>query len=286
MSSSAALAREQRAERNRGRPTLSFDGVTPYAHYTAVSTLLSLQRPRTEEPAETTFLVATQVMELLFALIRHEWEQARDAVDADDVPAALAALRRGHKAQDVLAESWELLAPMTPTEFNRFRDQLGEASGFQSYGYRHLEFLLGNKSAAMIRPHRADPHVSAELERALAEPSLYDAVLRLLHRRGFPVPAERVERDWTQPAEPHPQVVRVWELVYADDRPDNELLALAEALLDIAERVTLWRHRHAMAVKRTMGAKAGTGGSSGLQWLMRNVQKDVFPELWQLRTQL
>lgn len=170
MPSSAALTRQQRAERNRGRPTLSFDGLTPYADYTGVSTLLSLQRPRTDEPAETTFLIATQVMELLFALIRHEWEQARAAVDADNVPAALAALRRGHKAQDVLVESWELLAPMTPTEFNQFRDQLGEASGFQSYGYRHLEFLLGNKSAAMIRPHRADPRASAELQRALAEP--------------------------------------------------------------------------------------------------------------------
>jgi len=286
VSPSAALARQERAERNRGRPTLSFDGATPYVRYGAVDTLLSLQRPNTDEPAETSFIITTQVMELLFALVRHEWEQARSALDADDVPAALAALRRGHAAQDVLVESWDLLSALTPTEFNRFRDHLGEASGFQSYGYRHLEFLLGNKSAAMIGPHRADPRVRAELERALGEPSLYDAALRLLHRRGLPVPAERVERDWTRPAEPHPQVVRAWELVYADDRPGNELLALAEALLDTAERVTRWRHRHLMAVKRAMGAKPGTGGSAGLRWLRGNVQQDVFCELWQLRTGL
>jgi len=282
--SSAALSRQERAERNRGRPTLAFDGTTPYARYGAIDTLLSLQRPATDEPAETSFIIATQVMELLFTLVRHEWERARDALDADDVPAALAALRRGHGAQDVLVDSWELLATLTPTEFNRFRDHLGEASGFQSYSYRHLEFLLGNKSAAMIRPHRADPRAGARLRRALGEPSLYDAALRLLHRRGLPVPAERVERDWTLPVEPHPQVVRAWELVYADDRPGNELLALAEALLDTAERVTRWRHRHLMAVKRTLGAKPGTGGSSGLRWLSGNVQQDVFPELWQLRT--
>ncbi|MEY9213193.1 tryptophan 2,3-dioxygenase [Thermobifida halotolerans] len=286
MSPSAALSRRERAEHNGDRPTLSFDGATPYVRYGAIDTLLSLQRPNTDEPAETSFIITTQVMELLFTLVRHEWEQARDAVDADDVPAALAALRRAHGAQDVLVESWDLLATMTPTRFNRFRDQLGEASGFQSYTYRHLEFLLGNKSAAMIGPHRADPRARAELERALAEPSLYDAVLRLLHRRGLPVPAERVERDWTEAVEAHPDVVRVWAVVYADDRPGNELLDLAEALLDTAERVTRWRHRHLMAVKRAMGAKPGTGGSAGLRWLSRNAQQDVFPELWQLRTQI
>ncbi|TDQ52385.1 tryptophan 2,3-dioxygenase [Actinorugispora endophytica] len=284
MASSTAYSHRERAGQDGELPTLSFDGGTPYARYGGIDTLLSLQNPVSDEPAETSFIITTQVMELLFTLVRHEWELARDALEADDVPAALAALRRGAGAQDVLVESWGLLATMTPTEFGRFRDGLGEASGFQSHTYRHLEFLLGNKSAAMVRPHRATPEARARLERALAEPGLYDAALRLLHRRGVPVPAERVERDWTSPAPPHPDVVRAWALVYADDRPGNELLALAEALLDTAERMTRWRHRHLMAVKRTMGAKPGTGGSSGLRWLDRNAREDVFPELWQLRT--
>lgn len=186
----AAAERADRADRNHGRPTLSFgdDGPTPYVDYAGIDALLGLQRPRSAEPAETAFIIATQVMELLFTLIRHEWEQARDALDADDVAGALAALRRGRGAQDVLVDSWELLATLKPTEFNRFRDGLGESSGFQSYTYRHLEFLLGNKSAAMVRPHRAMPDVRAGLERSLGEPSLYDAALRLLHRRGLPCP--------------------------------------------------------------------------------------------------
>ncbi|MDA8372302.1 MAG: tryptophan 2,3-dioxygenase family protein [Nocardiopsaceae bacterium] len=276
--------RADRAARNGGRPTLAFDRAAPYVDYGAIDTLLSLQRPRTAEPAETSFIIATQVMELLFTLIRQHWEAARDALDADDVPAALAGLRRAIYAQDVLVSSWDLVATLTPTEFGRFRDALGEASGFQSYTYRHLEFLLGNKSAALIGPHRAAPQVRADLERALAAPGLYDAALRLLHRRGYPVPAGQVERDWSRPYSAHPGVERAWAEVYADDRPGNTLLALAEALLDTAERVTRWRHRHLMAVKRSMGAKPGTGGSSGLEWLAKNTEQDVFPELWSLRT--
>ncbi|CAM3743129.1 tryptophan 2,3-dioxygenase [Nocardiopsis rhodophaea] len=280
----AERERAARAARNRGRPTTTVEQACEYVRYGGVDTLHDLQRPRTDEPAEVSFIITTQVMELLFTLIRQRWEQARDALDADDVPAALAALKRGAEAQDVLANSWDLLASLTPTEFNRFRDALGEASGFHSFAHRHLEFLLGNKSERMIEPYSALPRVRAELEHALAEPSLYDAALRLLHRRGLPVPDERVERDWSERYTPHPGVERAWAAVYADDRPGNELLALAEALLDTAERVTRWRHRHLMAVKRSMGAKPGTGGSSGLEWLAESANKDVFPELWSLRT--
>lgn len=279
----AEAERADRAARNAGRPTLAFDHATPYVRYGGIDTLLGLQRPRTDEPAETSFIITTQVMELLFTLLRERWERARAALEADDVPAALSWLRQAAQVQDVLVHSWDLLASMTPTEFGRFRDSLGEASGFQSYTYRYLEFLLGNKSAALVRPHRAMPEVAEDLERALARPSLYDAALRLLRRRGLPVPADRAERDWSRPYTPHPDVERAWARVYADDRPGNDLLALAEALLDTAERVTRWRQRHLAAVKRTMGAKPGTGGSSGLDWLDRNARQDVFDELWSLR---
>ncbi|MBB4932588.1 tryptophan 2,3-dioxygenase [Lipingzhangella halophila] len=273
---------EPAAAGGREGPALDGDRAGEYLRYARVDTLLSLQHPRTSEPAEVSFIITTQVMELLFTLIRQRWEAARDALDADEVAGAIAELRRGTQVQDVLVASWELLATLTPAEFTRIRESLGDASGFHSFAYRHLEFLLGEKSAAMVRQFRSTPEVRAGLERALAAPSLYDAALRLLHRRGFAVPPERVERDWTRRYEPHTEVERAWGEVYAGER--GELFELAEALLDTAERVTRWRHRHLMAVKRAMGAKPGTGGSSGLEWLRASAERDVFPELWTLRT--
>ncbi|GHC89070.1 tryptophan 2,3-dioxygenase [Nocardiopsis terrae] len=280
----AEAARADRAESNGGKPTLAFDQNTPYVDYVGIDTLLSLQNPRTKEPAESAFIITTQVMELLFALVQERWEAARDAMEDDDVPGAVAWLRSACNAQDVLNSSWALLGDMTPTQFNRFRDAFGEASGFQSYSYRKLEFLLGNKSAAMIRPHKAMSGVVTELTTLLERPSLYDAALRLLHRRGLPVPDSSIERDWTADYEPSAEVEQAWIGVYSDDRPGNELFLLAEALVDVAERVTRWRQLHLVAVKRTMGGKPGSGGSNGLNWLARNAEQDVFPELWSLRS--
>ncbi|MFW5419464.1 tryptophan 2,3-dioxygenase [Nocardiopsis sp. CNT-189] len=285
-SQSTAVPGGPRGAREDGRPRLDFDGGTPYAEYAAIDVLLDLRRPRTDEPAETDFIVATQVMELLFDLLAEHWVRARDALERDDVPAALAELRKGTRVQDVLVSSWDLLADLTPTEFARFRSAFGEASGFQSHTYRRLEFLIGNKSAAMLRPYQDAPRARADLERALAEPGLYDAALRLLARRGLPVPAEAVDRDWTRPYRPDPGVERAWAGVYADDTPGNELFLLAEALLDTAERVTRWRWRHLSAVKRSLGAKPGSGGSDGVRWLAGNAARDVFPELWSLRAAL
>lgn len=280
----AEAARADKAESNQGKPTLAFERTTPYVDYAGIDTLLALQNPRTEEPAESAFIIATQVMELLFSLVQERWEAARDAMEADDVPGAVAWLRSACNAQDVLNSSWGLLGDMSPTQFNRFRDSFGEASGFQSYSYRRLEFLLGHKSAAMIRPHKAMSGVVTELTELLERPSLYDAALRLLHRRGLPVPDQAADRDWTADYEPSDEVERAWLEVYADDRPGNELFLLAEALVDVAERVTRWRQLHLTAVKRTMGGKPGSGGSNGLKWLARNAEQDVFPELWSLRS--
>ncbi|MDA2803108.1 tryptophan 2,3-dioxygenase [Nocardiopsis suaedae] len=284
--SAAERRREKRAARTGGEPELDIAGDTPYARYGAIDTLLDLQRPRTDEPSETSFIIATQVMELLFTLLAGHWERARDAMEEDDVPAALAELRRGAHVQDVLVSSWDLLADLSPTEFSRFRDALGDASGFQSHTYRRLEFLLGNTSEPMVRPHKGSPRARAELERAMSEPGLYDAALRLLARRGLPVPEEALERDRARPYAEHDGVRAAWARVYADDTPGNDLFTLAEALLDTAERVTRWRQRHLAAVKRSMGAKPGTGGSNGLRWLAANAAEDVFPELWSLRTEL
>lgn len=261
------------------RPS-SGEGPTPYSCYAAVEQLHALQRPRTDVSAERSFIVTTQVMELLFGLLRHEWTQAQRALRADDLDQAMDALRRGLHVQNVLICSWELLATLTPREFDAFRGELGQASGVQSAAYRRLEFLLGNKSAAMTRPHQGDPRTCAELTAALRAPSLYDDVLALLRRRGLEIPARLLERDRTLPYQSDPAVERAWRLVY-DTRPD--LARLAELLLDVAERVTRWRQRHYAAVRRAMGDGPGTGGSSGLSWLRKAVEADVFPELWTVR---
>lgn len=257
---------------------------TPYATYAGIDTLHELGRPRTDEPAEVSFIVATQVMELLFGLLAHEWLLAQRALRADDLPAAMDALGRGLRVQDVLVGSWELLATMTPMEFEAFRAELGEGSGFQSAAYRRLEFMLGNKAPGMVKLQKGSPRAYEELAAALREPALYDDVLALLGRRGLPVPDTVLKRDLTRPYQPHPGVERAWRAVYTGT--EGDLIRLAELLVDVAERVARWRQRHYMAVRRTLGAKPGTGGSSGLDWLRKAVDRDAFPELWTVRNAL
>jgi tryptophan 2,3-dioxygenase len=249
---------------------------TPYDEYGGIGTLHALCEPRTEVPAERSFIVATQVMELLFGQLRHEWEQAQRALRADDLPAAMDALRRGTKVQDVLVASWDLLATLTPMEFSAFRDALGPASGVQSTAYRRLEFLLGNKSPGMARTH---PGL------ALEEPSLYDDVLAVLDRRGLLAFAPCADTPHSGRYKESPEVEKAWLLVYTSPEC-ADLARLGEVLLDTAERVTRWRQRHYGAVRRAMGAKPGTGGSSGLSWLRAAVDQEVFPELWSVRNEL
>ncbi|MER5350515.1 tryptophan 2,3-dioxygenase family protein [Kitasatospora sp. NPDC002551] len=269
------------------KPNLSFgrDGApergTPYARYARLDELHSLQHPLSEVPAELSFIVTTQVMELLFGLLRHEWTLAQRALREDDLPGALAALRRGTHVQDVLVESWDLLATLTPREFNAFRPLFGEASGFQSSAFLHLEFLLGNKNPALLNMYRDSPRTHAELTAALRSPGLYDDALALLARRGLDVP-DTVSAQRYRPDE---AVAAAWRRVYTEAEHAG-LLPLAEALLDVAERVTRWRQRHLAAVKRSMGGKPGSGGSSGLTWLRRSAEQDVFPELWTIRDEL
>ncbi|MFE2105268.1 tryptophan 2,3-dioxygenase [Kitasatospora sp. NPDC059463] len=266
------------------KPSLSFDRAgepergTPYARYVRLDELHSLQHPLSDTPAELSFIVTTQVMELLFGLLRHEWTLAQRALREDDLPGALSALRRGTHVQDVLVESWDLLATLTPAEFNSFRPLFGEASGFQSSAFLHLEFLLGNKNAALLAMYRDSPRTHAELAAALRSPGLYDDAIALLGRRGLTVPRTVSE----QRHQPDEAVAAAWRRVCTE--PGYAALQpLAEALLDVAERVTRWRQRHLAAVKRAMGGKPGSGGSSGLTWLRRSAEQDVFPELWAIR---
>jgi tryptophan 2,3-dioxygenase len=275
--------RPNRTPGEAGSPDLDFPGTTPYEDYVKASVLTHLQHPRTDDPGELVFLVTTQVMELWFTVLVHEWQTAARALRADDLPTALAALRRSGYELESLNASWKPLARLTPREFNAYRSALGEGSGFQSAMYRRLEFLLGEKSASMLIPHRGAPRAYAELQHALAEPSLYDEVLRHLARCGLAIPDAVLRRDRTLGYEPHPAVERAWQEVYAG-RYDGGLLSLGEALTEVAELVWRWRNDHLAATRRAMGGKPGTGGSAGAAWLEKRVARHVFPELWTARS--
>jgi tryptophan 2,3-dioxygenase len=264
-------------------PHLDFAGTTPYEDYVQADVLTHLQHPLSDDPGEMAFLVTTQVMELWFTVIVHEWEAAADALRRDDLETALAALKRSTYELSSLNASWEPLAHLTPAQFNAYRSALGDGSGFQSAMYRRLEFLLGEKSASMLVPHRGAPRVHGELEKALHEPSLYDEALRYLSRNGEELPESVLSRDVTARHETDPDVEAAWIRVYTGD-PHSPLLRLGEALTEVAELVWRWRNDHLVATRRAMGAKAGTGGSAGVAWLEKRASKNVFPELWTARS--
>ncbi|WP_409470695.1 tryptophan 2,3-dioxygenase family protein [Streptomyces sp. HC307] len=264
-------------------PHLDFQGTTPYEDYVKADVLTHLQHTLSDDPGEMVFLVTTQVMELWFTVIVHEWETAAKALREDRVPVAMDALKRSVRELEALNASWKPLAHLTPAQFNSYRSALGEGSGFQSAMYRRMEFLLGEKSASMLVPHRGAPRVHAELEKALHEPSLYDEVLRLLARRGHAIPDSVLMRDVSQRYEASPEVEAAWTAVYSGD-PGDEVARLGEALTDVAELVWRWRNDHLVATRRAMGAKPGTGGSAGVAWLEKRAQKNVFPELWTARS--
>lgn len=275
--------RATRAARNGGEPTLEFTGRVPYDAYVHASTLHRLQAPLSSDPGEMSFLVISQIMELYFNLTCHELRETQQLLRADRVREALSPLRRAALHLDGLNAAWRSLRWMTPADFNRFRNLLGEGSGFQSAMYRHLELLLGLRDPALIRPFRRQSEVHAELTAALNAPSLWDDVLALLARQGYDLPRELLGRDVAEEHQPHPAVEAAWVQIYTDG-PDNQLRMLGEALSEVAEWFGDWRWHHVKAVQRTMGAKVGSGGSAGLAWLQRSMARVVFPELWSART--
>ena len=257
-----------------------------YEDYARLRTLLTLQEPRTDAPAELSFLVVTQVMELYFTLLRHEWERARSLILAGDTRAAVRTLRRGHGVQDALIGSWEALRTLTPAEFDSFRDSFGVASGIQSVQYRHLEFLLGARHPKALAVHDRTPDAQAGLRAQAGSSSLYDAALQLLDARGFTLPDELVSRDPTAQYEGDDRAVAAWRAVYGDERAAADLAELGDALFDTADRHVRWKQRHLLIVWRAMGDKPGSAGTSGAQWLERGVHRKYFPDLWTLRDQV
>jgi tryptophan 2,3-dioxygenase len=262
------------------------DGRVPYDRYVEASVLHSLQRTRTDDPGEMSFLVVSQIMELYFRLTDFEIHEAQERLRAGEIWASLAPLRRAALHLEGLDAGWRSLSWMTPADFDRFRGRLGEASGMQSAMYRRLEFRLGLKSAALIRLFNRDESVHRSLVRALGAPSVWDDTIAVLARHGHAIPRTVLDRDFSVDCPPHPAVEAAWVEVYRDSRPDNQLRLLGDALTEVAERFGEWRYHHLGAVRRAMGAKPGTGGSSGLGWLERSMARVVFPELWSARTHM
>jgi tryptophan 2,3-dioxygenase len=262
------------------RPDLS------YGDYLKLDLLLAAQKPLSAEHDELLFIVIHQTSELWMQLSLHELAAARDQIRRDELGPAFKMIARVSRIQAQLIQSWDVLATMTPSDYEAIRPSLGQSSGFQSYQYRELEFMLGAKTAATLTVHEPDPAIHARLLEASREPSLYDEALRLLDRRGLRLPAACVERDWTLPYVPSPAVEAAWLEVYRDPQRWWDLYELAEKLVDLEFRFQQWRFAHMKTVERIIGFKAGTGGSSGVAYLSRALEQSFFPELFSLRTRL
>ena len=257
-----------------------------YGDYLQLQQLLTAQQPISDAHDECMFIIVHHVSELWIKLFLHELAFVRRCVVRDDLDPSFKALQRIGKVQTQLFNVWEVLATMTPSDYTAFRNLLGRSSGFQSAQYRLLEFGLGNKNADMVRVHQRDPEEYARLQRALAEPSLYDEVLRLLSRRGYGIPDELLNRDFTQSHVASKAVTGAWLGVYHNAEKDWDLYELAEGLVDLDHRFQLWRFQHMKTVERIIGHKRGTGGTGGVSYLAKALELRFFPELWQARTSL
>jgi tryptophan 2,3-dioxygenase len=265
---------------------LDFAGEMSYGDYLRLDQLLSAQSPRSADHNELLFIVQHQASELWMKLMVHELRAACACVRCDDLPGAFKMLARVARIMAQLNQSWDVLSTLTPAEYSSFRGSLGSASGFQSYQYRTIEFLLGNKNAVHLEPHRHRPDLHGPLAEVHAAPSLYDEAIRTLARRGFAIDAACVERDWSTAHEFNESVCRAWVEVYRDTARHWELYELAEKLVDLEDAFRQWRFRHATTVERVIGFKRGTGGTSGVGYLRRLLDVVLFPELWKARTEL
>jgi tryptophan 2,3-dioxygenase len=263
-------------------------GRLTYASYLALDQLLSAQRPLSSpvHHDELLFIIQHQTSELWMKLVIHELREAIRLVRADHLGPTFKILARVKHIQAELFQQWAVLETLTPTEYAQFRGVLGPASGFQSAQYRTIEFLLGNKDANAIRVFAHDAAISAQLTADLGAPGLYDEFLRFLSRHGHAVPAECVERDWTLPYTENLGLIPVFKRIYDHPEKHWDEYEMCEKLVDIEQSFALWRFRHMKTVERIIGFKRGTGGSSGVPFLRKAIDIRMFPELWDVRTEI
>ena len=265
---------------------LDFSADMSYGDYLHLDAVLSAQHPLSPAHDEMLFIVQHQTSELWMKLMLHELRAAVAAIGADQLPTAFKMLARVSRIMEQLVHAWDVLATMTPPEYSAIRPYLARSSGFQSWQYRCIEFLLGNKNAAMLQPHAHSPQRLAEVEAAWRAPSLYDEALRLMARRGLAVPDSHTQRDWTRPYAASDAVEQAWLVAYRAPDAHWDLYQLGEELTDLEDAFRLWRFRHLTTVTRIIGMKTGTGGTSSAGYLKRMLDVELFPELWKLRTDL
>ena len=265
---------------------LDYSNTMTYGDYLQLDAILNAQHTRSGDPNEMLFIIQHQTSELWMKLALHEMNAAREGIRADDMSGAFKTLARVSRIMEQLVSAWTVLSTMTPADYSTLRRALGASSGFQSHQYRIIEFMLGNKNATMLKPHAHRPDLQVQVEKALHEPSIYDEAIRLLHRRGFSIDADQLERDFSLPRENNTSVQQAWLQVYQQPKGNWALYELAEELIDLEDAFRQWRFRHATTVERIIGVKRGTGGTAGVSYLRKMLDVVLFPELWNVRTDL
>jgi tryptophan 2,3-dioxygenase len=270
---------------NHGAQT-DFRARMSYADYLRLDMVLDAQAPLSSSPDEMLFIIQHQTSELWMKLAIQEIEAAMLAIRADDLRPAFKMLTRVARIFEQLNSAWDVLRTMTPSEYTRFRGDLGQSSGFQSWQYRAIEFLAGNRNMAMLKPHEHRPAIIERLETILARPSLYDESLALLGRNGFDIGEEASRSDWRSTHEANGKVLAAWQTIYREPERHWALYELAEKLVDFEDYFRRWRFNHVTTVERIIGLKRGTGGTAGVSYLRRMLEVELFPELWRVRTEL
>ncbi|WP_246210834.1 tryptophan 2,3-dioxygenase [Vogesella oryzae] len=265
---------------------MDFSSSMSYGDYLGLDQILSAQHPLSPDHNEMLFIVQHQTSELWMKLMLHELHAAREQVKLDQLAPAFKMLARVSRIMEQLVQAWNVLSTMTPPEYTAMRPYLGMSSGFQSFQYREIEFILGNKNAAMLQPHAHRPEYLAQVTAALEAPSLYDEAIRLMARRGLAIDPACLQRDWTKPAGHNASVEAAWLQVYRQPDLHWELYQLGEKFVDLEDAFRQWRFRHVTTVERVIGFKRGTGGTDGVSYLRKMLDVVLFPELWHLRTEL
>ncbi len=265
---------------------MSFERRMSYSDYLRLEQVLTAQQPLSDAHDELLFIIQHQTSELWMKLAIHELGSAIEAIRKDDLQPAFKMLTRVARIFEQLNNAWDVLRTMTPSEYTQFRGALGQSSGFQSWQYRAIEFMAGNRNLAMLGPHAHQPDLMAKLDAILAEPSLYDESIKLLARNGFDVGEEAHRQDWRQSRQESSKVRAAWKAVYTAPATHWMLYELAEKLVDFEDYFRRWRFNHVTTVERIIGLKRGTGGTAGVSYLRKMLEVELFPELWNLRTEL
>jgi len=266
--------------------TTNFRGRMSYGGYLCLDKLLTAQQPLSSAHDELLFIIQHQTSELWMKLAIHELNATCRQIADDDLQPAFKMLSRVSRIFEQLNSAWDVLRTMTPSEYTQFRATLGQSSGLESHQYRMIEYLVGNKNPAMMRPHEHDSVLLARLDAVRQAPSLYDLTIRALHRRGFAIEEAVLKRDVAVTHVADDSVRAAWATVYHDPPRFWELYELAEKLVDFEDYFRRWRFNHVTTVERVIGFKRGTGGTSGVSYLRRMLDVVLFPELWQVRTAL